>query len=122
MSSERLDGKRILILEDDYYIAADEKALLEEAGATVVGPFGRACTQSDIDQAGEVDGAVVDINLGLGPTFDFARKLSDRGTPFVFVTGYNAATIPGELQDVPRLEKPIRERELIEVLAGLVRG
>lgn len=118
--SQPLAGKRILVLEDDYYIATDEKALLARAGATVVRPFGRGCTGRDIAQAGEIDGAVVDINLGLGPTFEFARLLADQGTLYVFVTGYNEAAIPDELRAVPRLEKPIRERELITVLAGLL--
>ena len=121
MTAERaLEGKRILVLEDDFYIATDEKALLEKAGATVVGPFGRACTERDIEQAGAVDGAVVDINLGLGPTYDFARLLADRGTPYMFVTGYDEAAIPEELRTVPRLEKPIREHDLVKVMADLV--
>ena len=112
-----LEGKRILILEDDFYLASDEKALLERAGATVVGPFGSSCTDEDIDAAGEVDGAVVDINLGRGPNFDLARRLSSRGTPFVFVTGYDAAVVPSELSHVPRIEKPVREGQLITALA-----
>lgn len=114
-----LEGKRILILEDDFYLASDEKALLERAGATVLGPFGSSCTNEDIDAVGEVDGAVVDINLGQGPNFDFARRLSSRGTPFVFVTGYDAAVVPSELSHVPRIEKPVRERQLITALADL---
>ena len=114
-----LEGKRILIIEDDFYLASDEKALLERAGATVVGPFGSRCTDEDIDAAGEVDGAVVDINLGQGPNFDFARRLLGRGTPFVFVTGYDAAVVPSELSHVPRIEKPVRERQLIAALADV---
>ena len=114
-----LEGKRILVIEDDFYLASDENVLLERAGATVVGPFGSACTDADIEAAGEVDGAVVDINLGQGPNFDFALRLRSRGTPFVFVTGYDAAVVPSELSHVPRIEKPVRERQLIAALADV---
>ena len=115
-----LKGKRILVLEDDFYLASEEKALLERAGATVVGPFGSACSDREIESAGKVDCAIVDINLGNGPSFDFARMLESRGTPFVFVTGYDAAAVPDDLSRAQRIEKPIRERELLAALARLV--
>jgi len=123
MTVERpLDGKRILVLEDDFYLATDEKALLEGAGADVIGPFGSSCTERDILEAGPIDGAVVDINLGEGPSFDLAQALESRGIPFVFVTGYDAAVISEELSHVPRLEKPIRDRELVTMVSSLVNG
>ena len=114
-----LRGKRILVLEDDFYLATDEKALLEQAGATVVGPFGSSCAAQDVLDAGPLDGALVDINLGAGPSFDFARLLSGLGVPFLFVTGYDEASIPHELASAPRLEKPIRERELLAAVSRL---
>lgn len=120
MTMERpLEGKRILVLEDDYYLASDEKALLERAGASVVGPFGSACAARDILEAGPLDAAVVDINMGGGPRFDFARLLADRDVPFLFVTGYDKAVVPDDFSHAPRLEKPIRERELVAAVTRL---
>lgn len=116
-----LEGKRILVLEDDFYLASDETALLQQAGATVVGPFGSACAQSTLECIGHLDGAVVDINLGSRPSFAFARMLADRDVPFVFVTGYDKVVIPRELADAPRLEKPIRDDELVDAIARLAR-
>src|SRR3712207_7479657 len=37
---ERLRGMRVLVLEDDYYLAMELQGALERAGAKVVGPFG----------------------------------------------------------------------------------
>lgn len=88
----------------------------------MVGPFGSAFKERDILNAGALDGAVVDINLGKGPSFEAARVLSDKGIPFVFVTGYDKASIPEDLSHVPRVEKPIRERELISALARVAAG
>ena len=90
-----LEGKRILVLEDDYYLATDEKALLEAAGATVVGPLGSGFKRSQLPEKGDVDAALVDINLGTGPSFDVARALVERGIQFVFLTGYDAGVVPG---------------------------
>lgn len=120
MSSKRLTDKRILILEDDFYIADDEKSLLEGAGAQVVGPFGSGCSQDDIDGAGRLDGAIIDINLGRGPNFDVPRRLRERGVPFIFVTGYDEAVIPADLSDAPRIEKPIDERTYVLSVAKMV--
>jgi len=122
MSRERpLEGKRVLILEDDFYLATDEKALLEQAGAAVVGPFGSAYRPSELSKAGQIDAAVVDINMGNGPTFDCAQALADRGVPFLFVTGYDAGIVPSQLSRIGRIEKPIRERDFVAAVAALLR-
>lgn len=118
-SARPLEGKRILVLEDDYYLATDEKALLESAGATVVGPFGTASSRDHLPDRGSVDAALVDINLGSGPSFDTARTLAERNIPFAFVTGYDATMVPEDLSHVERIEKPIRERQVIAALARL---
>lgn len=112
-----LEGKRILVVEDDYYLASDEKLLLEQAGAQVLGPFGTGYGKDDLPIDAKVDGALIDINLGYGPCFELAQDLRERGVPFVFVTGYNADVIPIAFSDVPRLEKPADPRELISTLA-----
>ena len=108
-----LEGKRILILEDDFYLAREERSLLEQAGAAVVGPFGTAFRIEGLSDLGQLHGAAIDINLGRGPSFDIAQALKQRGVPFVFVTGYDAAMIPAELADIERVEKPIRPRRFL---------
>ncbi|GLS57226.1 hypothetical protein GCM10007886_54120 [Methylobacterium gregans] len=65
------------------------------------------------------DAAVVDINLGPGPSFKLAERLRDRGVPFVFTTGYDAEGIPAEFEQVERLEKPLQLRQIIGALARL---
>ncbi|WP_375382897.1 hypothetical protein [uncultured Sphingomonas sp.] len=110
-----------MILEDDFYLAKDEKLLLQQAGAKIVGPFGSNFQSDQLSESGELDGAVVDINLGRGPSFDFARMLNEQGVPFIFVTGYDAAVIPSDLSHVQRIEKPFRSTEFVGAVVRLTR-
>lgn len=110
-----LSGHRVLVVEDDYYLATDMARALGGAGAEVLGP----CPSEDaaLDEMEETapTAAVVDINLGKGPSFKLARELSARGIPFLFITGYDEAVIPPEFAGVARLQKPVD-------LGGVVRA
>ncbi|CCM78262.1 PAS domain S-box protein [Rhizobium mesoamericanum] len=115
-----LTGKTVLVVEDDYYIASDTAAALRGAGAEVLGP---CPTEEDVLRLLEEEtptAVVLDLNLGGGgPRFEIARKLVERGTPFVFLTGYNPDVIPDELADVTRLQKPITLRDIVEAVSKL---
>lgn len=115
-----LTGKTVLVVEDDYYVASETAAALRGAGAEVLGP---CPTQEDafriLDE--ETPTAVVlDLNLGGGgPRFEVAHELVKRGTPFVFLTGYDPDVIPRELANVVRLQKPIALRDIVEAVSKL---
>lgn len=114
-----LHSRRVLVVEDQYYLATDICEWLEGAGATVVGPVGNAAKAFDMLELQGVDTAVVDINLGVGPTFEVAQALSERGVPFLFATGYDAAAIPPQFESAPRLEKPFNGSELVDAVMAL---
>lgn len=114
-----LVGMRILVVEDDYYLATDELQMLQCAGADVVGPFGNAEDACRAVISDELDCALVDINLGSGPCFAVARELRERGIPFLFTTGYEATVIPQEFQDVERVEKPTNARAIVSALSQM---
>lgn len=114
-----LTGRRILVVEDDYYLATDAARALRGAGAEVIGP---CATEEDAraDLAEQrPDAVVVDINLGSGPSFKLAEALKDGGIPFVFTTGYDAEAIPTEFEGVERLEKPLQLRQIVGAVARL---
>jgi len=115
-----LAGKRILVLEDDFYLADDEKALLVEAGAEVVGPFGSASQPGALAAIQGSTALLSTSTSGAGRTSALRPRLRELGVPFAFVTGYDAAVIPDELSDAPRIEKPIRSRNFIATIAQLV--
>lgn len=114
-----LDGKRVLVVEDEYYLATDLARALQGAGAEVLGPYSsEAEALADLERH-RPDVAVVDINLGAGPSFKLAEALKDGGVAFVFVTGYDEEVFPPEFEQVARLQKPIQLRQIINEVAEL---
>lgn len=114
----RLDGTRILVVEDEFYLAADLKETLELACGDVIGPCSHAeAALRELDRV-VPDVAIVDINLGHGPSFETAEELQRRQIPFLFLTGHDAPTIPPELAHIERFSKPV---EIERVLASVQR-
>ena len=114
---------RVLVVEDEYFIADDLAKALERHGAEVLGPMPRvrdalACVEGPHPP----DLAVLDINLGSETAYIVAAALRRRGTPFVFVTGYDCSSMPAEFHDVTCLEKPVEPdvvaRSLLAMLAS----
>jgi ActR/RegA family two-component response regulator len=117
-----LSGQRVLVVEDDYYLATDTARALRSAGATVVGPCANEQTAEDAIRDTPPTGAVLDINLGRGPTFKLAKTLRERSIRFVFLTGYDDDVIPGEFEGVARLQKPAELRQIVNTLAKTLHG
>jgi DNA-binding response OmpR family regulator len=105
--TQLLSAKRVLIVEDDPILAMNLADELVAEGATVVGPAANVADALDVIANSELDGAIVDINLGGKAAFPVADALADRYVPFVFATGYLIADyIPARHVNVRRFEKP----------------
>ena len=91
---ERLEGFRILILEDEYFIGADLENALRAAGADVIGPLARGEEARAHIAAHVFHAAVLDIKLADEDGYAAADELTRRQIPFVFATGYSAEFIP----------------------------
>ena len=116
--TEGLTGKRVLIVEDEYFIAADLKRALAEAGAIVVGPAGTlASAQALVDD--DIDLALLDVNLDGEHSYPLANRLHERAVPFAFLTGYDQWALPPAYRDVPRLDKPFDLAHLIRQLTAI---
>lgn len=116
--TEGLTGKRILIVEDEYFIATDLKRALAEAGAIVVGPAGTlASAQALVEE--DIDLALLDVNLDGEQSYTLANRLRERAVPFAFLTGYDRWALPPAYRDVPRLDKPFDLPQLIRQLTAI---
>ena len=114
-----LQGRRVLVVEDDDIMAEDLKAELESFDALVLGPV--PTLQDAFDRLASepaLDGAVLDINLGGDLVYPLADLLRARRIPFVFATGYEEEAIPALYADLPHVPKPVNMRQIIQALAG----
>lgn len=119
LSTASLEGRTILVVEDDYLIAQDIRQDLEEAGAIVIGPAASVRKALGmIDAPTGIDAAVLDVNLGGEKSFPIAEALEAKGVPFLFATGYNSADIPDEWRRASIVIKPLRIAAVRELLEG----
>jgi hypothetical protein len=81
---------RILIVEDDPFIAMD------------------------------IEAALLEIDVVGGKTFDVAASLLQSGTPFAFVSGSLPNDVPKSLRDVRFLRKPFSTREIASFVSSAV--
>lgn len=113
-----LSGLRLLVVEDNYLMAEVLADTLGDFGCEVVGPAPDVATGRELARDSDLDGALLDINLFGEFCFPIARVLSDRGIPYVFVTGYDSTRmIPAEFALVPRLAKPVETGHLATAIA-----
>lgn len=119
METTDLSGCRVLIVEDEFFLADDAARDLSEAGAAIIGPVARLEEARSQVEADGFDVAVIDIKLGEEMAYPVAHMLQDRHIPFVFITGYDLSNIPMSFQGVPRLEKPVGKKALLSVLRTL---
>lgn len=113
-----LTGRRILIVEDRYLIAAELADEVRSLGGEVVGLSG---SLRDAEQYKDipVDLGLLDVNLGDDLVFPFAEALRARGVPIIFLTGYDEDLLPRTWQDAPRLRKPVTIKALREKVLAL---
>ncbi len=122
MTAGSLAGYRVLVVEDEYYIAMEVEATLQALGCVTVGPTSKLDEALRLAREEALDAAVLDVSIRGGPVFPVAEQLLARGIPFVLASGYSDWALPETLRDQPRLSKPFRSRELEERIRLLVTG
>src|SRR5918995_2719270 len=120
--SPSLAGRRVLIVEDEYFLADDLSQAVAQLEAEVLGPVATCEDAFDLLSTGEqIDLAVLDINLEGEAVFPVADTLIEQGVPFLFATGYDQTAIPAQYQQVPRWEKPFAPEALAQALSVIMR-
>ena len=117
-----LSGRRVLVVEDQFFLADDLAQAVAQLGAEVIGPVPTREEALDLLSTGErIDLAVLDINLQGESVFPVADTLLEQGVPFLFATGYDQTAIPLQYQQVPRWEKPFAPEALAQALSMIMR-
>lgn len=99
---------RLLVVEDEAIVAMLLEDMLRLLGADIVGPVASVAAALQLVEAevGRLDGAVLDVNLGIEPVYPVAERLAGLAIPFAFITGYGVSGIDPHYADHPVLEKP----------------
>lgn len=116
-----LQGRKILVVEDEYLIAREISNILEDAGAVVAGPIGwldEAMAFVEVEGSTITD-AVLDVSLHEQPSYPIADALTARGVKFVFVTGYGGPALEPAYRAYPRCEKPLNPRAILAALSAV---
>ncbi len=116
--SADLTGLRLLVVEDEAIVAMMLEGMLEDLGCNVIDWAGTVAAALSLAQDAEMDGALLDVNVGGTMVYPVADALAARGIPFVFVTGYGPThAAAGRFPGVPVLKKPFEQLELEGVLS-----
>jgi two-component sensor histidine kinase/CheY-like chemotaxis protein len=121
-----LDGlakARVLLVEDDPLIGLEFQTALADAGVEAVGPMPdlHHSLTAIMNEGGRFDAAILDVNLRGESTLPLAQLLSERGVPYMFVSGYDLdAALPVELRHAPKLQKPVTGSQLLAAVRSLI--
>lgn len=104
---------RILVVEDDLFIALDLQDVLRELGHEEIHLAHDLATGRKLLDSTSPDVAILDVNLRGELVFPLAAELLSRSIPFVFATGEAPSSFPSEWQGHTILAKPV-DRTVLE--------
>jgi len=111
-----LSGRRVLVVEDESRIAMLIRDTLQDMGCEVVATASRFEDAWEKATSLPFDVALLDVNLNGKPSYPIAEALANRGTAFVFATGYGTSNVPEALHSAPVLQKPFMRCDLERAL------
>jgi CheY-like chemotaxis protein len=110
-----LDGKRVLLVEDEALVALTVRDMLFAMGAKSVEVATNAAEGVAAACERRFDAAVLDVNLEGETSDDVAHELETRGVPVVYATGYGRSAV--HTAAGPVIGKPYTEETLASALA-----
>ena len=121
MHGAELEGRTVLLLEDEALIVLDLRLALEEGGARVLSSATLEGAYAHLARL-RPHAAVLDIRLGGGDTCEpLAERLAALGVPFLLYSGdRDSHRALVERLGAPRLVKPFPSHQLAERVARLI--
>ncbi|HYD07967.1 MAG TPA: response regulator, partial [Reyranella sp.] len=116
-----LAGVRAFIVEDEALVLMTLEDMLADLGCTVVASARHVEEALGIAPKTVVDIALLDVNVGGVRIDPVARLLAERGIPIVFVTGYEAPSLP-RIAHAVRVAKPFHADELAHGMRQALAG
>jgi CheY-like chemotaxis protein len=115
----RLDGKRVLVVEDEMLIALLIEDPLVDIGCSIVATCGDVQTALDAVRTRAFDLAVLDVNLAGEMVYPVADLLAERNIPFLLLSGYGTEAISSRHPEWKVCAKPYSRGEFVEMLLAV---
>jgi CheY-like chemotaxis protein len=119
-----LKGHRILVAEDEVFVAMMMEDTIIDAGGMVLGPVVTVPDALGLLDAAKADGgisaAVINLRLGQHATTRLADALTAQSVPFLYATGYNSHSDIDAHQKAMVLAKPYNPPDLLQALENLL--
>jgi CheY-like chemotaxis protein len=119
MARPSLEGRSILVVEDEPFIVLDITQQFEVTGAalTTTNTLKHALILVEHDG---LSGAILDHALPDGDSSQLCARLKELGIPFMIYSGFN--TVGGACADALHIAKPAADGALVAAMEGLIRG
>jgi light-regulated signal transduction histidine kinase (bacteriophytochrome) len=117
-----LEGRAVLLLEDNLILALETEDLLHRLGARTVFMASTITDAVVIIKKERVDFALLDVHVGKETSLEFASSVQAAGIPYVFATGYGESVSLGSQHTAAQIvAKPYGRLELIYVIDATLR-
>lgn len=105
-AKHKLEGRRILVVEDSPVVAPFVADLLTDLGCVVIGPAPNMAEGRKLAEIGGFDAALMDVHIRGERVFPLCDLLAEKGIPFVLTSGYADWSMPDKWRGCPRIQKP----------------
>lgn len=114
MNTKKEYAKRVIIVEDDAFIALDIEDILLDAGFDVIGCFQTLPSALEEIERAVPDMALLDYNLGQDTSIPVAERLQELGVPFIFISGQTRRVVLSDMKTVHTVvSKPFDPKQLV---------
>ena len=115
-----LNGRRILVLEEQASIAQFLADTLQALNCHVIGPADRVPQALALLAENDVEAAILDVKIEGEPSFAIAEDLIRRGIPWAFASSNNVDEVMRRYPGVPVFTKPYSAALIQRVLEQLL--
>jgi DNA-binding response OmpR family regulator len=112
------DKKRVLVLEDDAFVAIMLEDMLTESGYEVIA-VGNLKSAIQLAASEQIDFAIIDINIDGQVAYKVADNLTERHIPLLFVSGQDKQ-LGLRYGAIPLLRKPFLPEDLNDAIKRLL--
>ncbi|MDK4742329.1 response regulator (plasmid) [Rhizobium sp. CB3060] len=116
--SQMFSGKRLLIVEDEYFLSEKARGKLRELGIFLIGPVGKAEDALELIEGKKADAVILDLHLDAGFVFPIVETLQRLKLPYIFAIGHHPPIVRTRFTGFILCEKAVEIEHIAKALFG----